>query len=81
MPISLVEDSYYKVVRVDDGTEAISYGTGSLNSTRLSFDSSGSYFDLDMSLLEGDSTYAVRFVYYLNGEYLEQPREFRFKVE
>ena len=35
MPISPVEDAYYKIVRVDDGVEAISYGTGSDNSTRL----------------------------------------------
>jgi hypothetical protein len=69
------------VERVIDGFDAIPYGTGTLNHTRLSFDKSGSYFDLDMSMLEADSTYEIKFVYYLNGEYSEQEESFKFKVE
>jgi hypothetical protein len=80
-PIDLVEDAYYRVYRIDDSSDVISYGTGSNNSTRLSFDVSGSYFDLDMSLLEADNTYAIKFVYYLNNQYSEQSEEFKFKVE
>jgi len=80
-PIDLVEDTYYKVLRVDDDWGVISYGTGSSNHTRLSYDNSGSYFDLDMSILEPDHTYAIKFVYYLNGQYAEQPEEFTFRVE
>lgn len=80
-PIDQVESAFYRVYRVNDGTEAISYGTGSDNQTKLSYDVSGSYFDLDMSLLEADSTYGIKFVYYLNGEYVEQSEDFRFKVE
>ena len=79
-PIDLVEDAYYQVRRVNDDIEVISYGTGSNNSTRLSFDTSGRYFDLDMSLLQADSTYAIKFVYYLNGQYVEQSEEFKFRV-
>jgi hypothetical protein len=81
MPISLVDDAFYKVIRVNDGWEAIAYGTGSDKHTKLSFDTSGSYFNLDMSMLEGGYTYALKFIYYLNGQYAEQPEEFRFKVE
>jgi hypothetical protein len=81
MPISLIEDAYYKIFRVDDGTLAVNYGTGSDYYTRLSYDLSGSYFDVDMSLLEGDSTYAIKFIYYLNSQYIEQSEEFRFKVK
>ena len=80
-PIDLVEDIYYRVYRVNDGTQVISYGTGSDNNTRLSYDTSGSYFDLDMSLLESDNTYALKFVYYLNGQYIEQSEEFKFRVD
>jgi hypothetical protein len=80
-PIDLVEDAYYRVYRINDGLDVISYGTGSDNSTRLSFDTSGSYFDLDISLLETDNTYAIKFVYYLNNQYSEQSEEFKFKVE
>lgn len=80
-PIDQVEDAYYKVYRVEDDVVAINYGTGSDNNTRLSYDSSGSYFDLNMSHLQEDSTYAIKFVYYLNSQYVEQPEEFRFRVE
>ena len=80
-PIDLVENSYYRVYRVNDDLNVIPYGTGSNNHTRLSYDVSGSYFDLDMSLLESDNTYALKFVYFINGQYAEQPEEFRFKVE
>jgi hypothetical protein len=80
-PIDLVEDAYYKVYRVSDNFEVVPYGTGSSHSTRLSFDSSGSYFDLDMSLLEADNTYAIKFAFYLNSQYVEQSEEFKFRVE
>jgi len=77
----IVEDSYYKVFRVVDDFAAISYGTGSLNHTRLSYDISGSYFDLDMSLLEPDYAYGIKLVYYVNGAYHEQEELFKFRVE
>jgi len=80
-PIDQVEDAYYRVYRVSDGLNVISYGTGSDNHTKLSYDISGSYFDLDMSFLESDQTYAIKFVYYLNSQYVEQSEEFRFRIE
>jgi len=80
-PIDLVDNAYYKVIRATDGLKVISYGTGSDNNTRLSYDDSGSYFDLDMSLLEPDSAYTIKFIYYLNNQYAEQPEEFTFRVE
>lgn len=78
---SIVEDSYYKIVRISDGLNVIPYGTGSINHTRLSYDVSGSYFDLDMNMLDTDTVYEVVFVYYLNGNYVEQAEKFRFRVE
>tara|TARA_R100001594_G_scaffold62667_1_gene97045 strand:- start:730 stop:1857 length:1128 start_codon:yes stop_codon:yes gene_type:complete len=79
--VDLVEDVYYKVYRVHDDLDVITYGTGSDNHTRVSFDANGSYFDLDMSLLEADNVYAIQFVYYLNSQYVEQSEEFKFRVE
>jgi hypothetical protein len=49
--------------------------------TRLSFDASGSYFDLDMSLLEPGYSYGIKFVHYVNGDWREQPEVFKFRVE
>ena len=80
-PIDQVEDAYYKVYRLRDSLDVISYGTGSDNHTKLSYDISGSYFDLDMTELESDETYAIKFVYYLNGQYVEQSEEFKFRIE
>jgi len=78
---SFIEDAFYKVYREVDGLDVISYGTGSDNHTRLSYDTSGSYFDLDMSLLEPKYSYGINFLYYINGVYEEQSEIFKFRVK
>jgi hypothetical protein len=89
--LKIIDDSYYKVYRVIDDLEVVPYGTGSSTSpqalgnnetfTRLSFDTSGSYFDLDMSLMEPGYSYGIKFVHYVNGDWREQPEVFKFRVE
>ena len=74
-------DAYYKITRIKDDLVVVDYGTGSTNHTKLSYDASGSYFDFDMSALQADYMYGFKFVYYLNGKYVEQPDIFRFRVE
>lgn len=76
----IVDDAYYRVIRLADGLEVVKFGTGSMQQTRLSYDASGSYFDFDMSLLEGDMGYAFQMAYYVNGRYEVQPDFFRFRV-
>ena len=76
-----VDDAYYKIYRIIDNQNVVSYGTGSLNYTKLSYDVSGSYFDLNTRLLEGGYSYGIRFVYYINGAYEEQPEIFKFRVD
>ena len=76
----IVDNVYYEVKRSSDGLSVIEYGTGSLNHTRLSYDVSGSYFDLDIGMLEADNSYQIKFVYLINGSYVEQPETFRFNV-
>jgi len=78
---SVVEDAYYKIYRVKDDHTAIDFGTGSLNHTRLSYDTSGSYFNLNMSLLEKGYMYGIKYVFYENGKYTEQADTFKFRVE
>ena len=81
----IVEDSYYKVYRLTDKLPVIPFGTGSANlfqeHTRMSYDVSGSYFDLDMSLMEAGYSYGIKFVHYINGDWREQPEVFKFRVE
>ncbi len=78
---SIVEDAYFRIYRVVDNHDVISYGTGSADHTKLSYDVSGSYFDLDMGLLEPGYAYGIKFCYYLNGSYREQTEDFKFRVE
>ena len=77
----VIESAYYRIFREDDNCEVVGYGTGSVEYTKLSRDSSGNYFDFDMSLLEGGYSYLLMFMYYINGEYREQSEVFRFRVE
>lgn len=78
---NLVEDAYYRVYRVADNLDVVKYGTGSLKETRLSYDHSGSYFDLDVSLLQPDFMYAIKFMYDINDDLVEQPEVFKFRVD
>jgi hypothetical protein len=80
---TIIEDAYYSVFRSIDNLEIIPYGTGSSNNnfSRLSYDVSGNYFELDTSCLEPGYMYGIKFAYYLQGEYREQPEVFKFKIE
>ena len=77
-----IEKAYYKLNRVVDNFEVISYGTGSGNEsyTQLSYDVSGNYFDLDMSMLQSGYSYQLSFLFNLVGEYSEQRAKFKFRV-
>ena len=77
-----IEKAYYKLNRVVDNFEVIPYGTGSGNEsyTQLSYDVSGNYFDLDMSMLQSGYSYQLSFLFNLVGEYSEQRAKFKFRV-
>ena len=78
---NIIDNTYYRFTRLSDNLEVIPFGTGSLNHTRLSYDVSGSYFDLEMDLFDTDTVYELSFAYLINGSYVEQPERFRFRVE
>ena len=61
--------------------EIVSYGTGSYNQTRMSYDVSGNYFEVDTQWLEPGYAYGLQFVYYLEGKYREQPEIFKIRVD
>jgi hypothetical protein len=77
----LVKDAYFSLTRVADNLEVIPYTTGSLGYGKMSYDISGSYFDLDIGMLEPDYSYEIRLLYKINNSYLEQPEKFRFRVQ
>ena len=66
---------------MSDNLEVIPLGTGTMNHTMLSYDASGSYFDLKMNLLDSDEIYEISLSYVINGSYVEQPEKFKFRVE
>mgnify|MGYP003148949543 CR=1 FL=1 len=73
----------YRVYRVVDELDVVPYGTGSTMHTLMSYDITGSYFDLDMSMLQADYAYAIEFSYYNGaiGSWVKQPEIFKFRVE
>ena len=81
-PINNIRDMYYKIVKVSDNYEVISYSTGSTPSySSLSYDVSGSFVELDMSLLEKNNAYEISFVFKDGSNYIEQQEKFRFRVD
>ena len=81
--VNIVESGSYEIYRVVDDLKVIPYGTGSLLHTQMSFDADGSYFDLDMEMLEKGYMYGIKLAFYNNsvGSWVEQPETFKFRVE
>ena len=72
---------YYRAYRVIDEQEVISYGSGSIPHTKMSYDSSGSYFKVDMSLFEPGYMYAIEISTDSYGQNIVNKSEFKFRVE
>ena len=53
----IIKNLFYKITRIQDGYEVIPYGTGSKEHTKVSYDTDGNYFNLDMELLEKEYAY------------------------
>ena len=79
----IIDTSYYRVFRTADNFDVIPFGTGSAlkDYSKLSYDVSGNYFELDTSLLETGYTYGIQFSYYLNGDYQNQKEIFKFRID
>ena len=81
-PVNNIRDGFYKISRVSDGFVVIPYSTSSAPSySSLSYDMSGSYFDLDMSILEPNYLYEISLLYKDGGDYVEQKEKFKFRVD
>ena len=80
---TIIPSASYRVYRVLDGYNAIPHGTGSELQTLLSYDVSGNYFNLDMSLLEPGYEYGIKLAFYdsQRKSWIEQDQKFLFRVE
>tara|TARA_B100000035_G_scaffold312534_1_gene324224 strand:+ start:4980 stop:6914 length:1935 start_codon:yes stop_codon:yes gene_type:complete len=79
-----IEDGYYRIFRIIDTLDVISFGTGSGQQgkyTKLSYDKEGNYFDMDMSNFESGYSYGIQFMYDVNGRQVIQDKIFKFRVE
>ena len=79
----MIESASYQVVRAIDDVVVLQFGTGSDYHTVLSYDVSGNYFDLDMSLLEAGYMYYFKYSFYEDSvsSWREQPYTFKFRVD
>jgi len=78
----VIPSASYEVLRIVDEHTVINNSTGSsTNHTYLSYDNSGSYFDLDMSLLEPGYMYGIKLAYHSSNDWREQEEVFKFRVE
>lgn len=77
----IIEELFYKIIRIQDNLEVIPYGTGTLEHTKLSFDDTGNYFDLDMSLFEPGYSYGIKLGYKFGDDFSEFKEIFKFRVE
>jgi len=79
---SIIQSASFEVLRIVDNHTVINNSTGSVNyHTYLSYDKSGSYFDLDMSMLEPGYMYGIKLSYHVAGDWREQEEVFKFRVE
>jgi hypothetical protein len=79
----IVESGSFKIMRLVDNLDVVPFGTGSDKHTELSFDTSGSYFDLDIDMLESGYAYGIKFAFYDDAaqSWNEYPDIFKFRVE
>lgn len=81
-PVDNIRELYYKITRVSDNFNVVSYSTSSaVEYSRVSYDVSGSFFDLDMSILEPNYLYEISFLCKKDENYTEQKERFRFRVD
>jgi len=79
----LIETASYQIKRLSDNMVVVPYGTSSTYHTVLSYDVSGNYFDLDISMFEAGYTYGVSYSFYEDsiGSFIEQPYTFNIRVD
>ena len=78
---SIIVSASYEVYRLIDDLPIIPYDTSSLQSTAMSYDIAGNYFDLDMSYLEPGYAYGIKIAFYNENSYVEQPYIWKFRVD
>ena len=78
---SIIPSASYEIYRVIDDLKVIEFGTGSIQCTVMSYDVSGNYFDLDMSVFDPGYAYGIKIAFYDENSWVEQPYTWKFRVD
>ena len=78
----IMPSASFSIYRIVDNLEVFPHDTGSDLSTLLSYDVSGSYFDLDMSMLEPNYSYGIKLAFWDDNtqSYVENKNIYKFRV-
>lgn len=71
---------YYRVINDITNEEVIPFGTGSIETTRLSYNNDGNYFTIYMNSLSRRNVYRISFILYQDGEIKYLDDSFKFKI-
>jgi hypothetical protein len=71
---------YYKIFRLEDNLTVVDYGFPPESHTACSIDSSGNYFNFQVSILEPGYTYGIKLALFKDGQIIEAKDLYKFKV-
>jgi hypothetical protein len=77
---SVVTKAYYRIDNDRTDEVVVPFGTGSIETTRLSYDKDGNYFRFFMSSLPPRNVYRIVFLFDIDGERQILDNGFKFKV-
>lgn len=80
VPTTVVKKAYYAIDNDVSKERVVWFGTGSVETTRLSYGESGNYMDLRMSAFSKDNVYRIVFIIAEDGKWQIVDDGFRFKV-
>jgi hypothetical protein len=79
---TVILECYYRISRTIDNLEIIPFSNEeTIPYSKMSFDSDGNHFSLDMASLQPGYMYSIQFGYVVGGEFVVQPETFNFRVE
>ena len=76
-----IKKMYYRIVRTIDNKEIIPFGTGSIEYTKLSYDTDSNFFTFNMNILEPNYQYQFEYIIKVDDKPTIQKDKFKFRVE
>jgi len=76
-----IKKAYYRIERAMDKKEIVPFGTGSVEYTKLSYDSNGNFFILPMNIFEPNYQYEISYIFDIDGKKTLQKERFKFRVD